>query len=40
MVKRVADHYADHLGPIYTWIAGDIDAAPRLQGERVTEADI
>jgi SAM-dependent methyltransferase len=27
MVKKVADHYADHLGPIYTWMAGDIDAA-------------
>jgi hypothetical protein len=28
MVNTVADHYADHLGPIYTWMVGDIDAAP------------
>jgi 2-polyprenyl-3-methyl-5-hydroxy-6-metoxy-1,4-benzoquinol methylase len=27
MVNQVADHYADHLGPIYTWMIGDIDAA-------------
>lgn len=27
MVNKVADHYADHLGPIYTWMVGDIDAA-------------
>jgi 2-polyprenyl-3-methyl-5-hydroxy-6-metoxy-1,4-benzoquinol methylase len=23
----VADHYVKHLGPIYTWMVGDIDAA-------------
>ena len=23
----VADHYQQHLGPIYTWMIGDIDAA-------------
>jgi SAM-dependent methyltransferase len=27
MVNKVADHYADHLGPIYTWMVGDVDAA-------------
>jgi 2-polyprenyl-3-methyl-5-hydroxy-6-metoxy-1,4-benzoquinol methylase len=27
MVNQVADHYAGHLGPIYTWMIGDIDAA-------------
>jgi Methyltransferase domain len=27
MVKKTADHYADHLGPIYTWMVGDIEAA-------------
>jgi 2-polyprenyl-3-methyl-5-hydroxy-6-metoxy-1,4-benzoquinol methylase len=27
MVNTVADHYADHLGPIYTWMVGDLDAA-------------
>jgi len=27
MVKTVHDHYADHLGPVYTWMVGDIDAA-------------
>ena len=27
MVNKVSDHYADHLGPIYTWMVGDIDAA-------------
>jgi hypothetical protein len=27
MVNKVADHYADHLGPIYTWMVGDMDAA-------------
>jgi 2-polyprenyl-3-methyl-5-hydroxy-6-metoxy-1,4-benzoquinol methylase len=27
MVKTVRDHYADHLGPVYTWMVGDIDAA-------------
>ena len=23
----VANHYARHLGPIYTWMVGDVDAA-------------
>jgi 2-polyprenyl-3-methyl-5-hydroxy-6-metoxy-1,4-benzoquinol methylase len=27
MVKAVRDHYADHLGPVYTWMVGDIDVA-------------
>ena len=27
MVKTARDHYADHLGPIYTWMVGDIHAA-------------
>jgi 2-polyprenyl-3-methyl-5-hydroxy-6-metoxy-1,4-benzoquinol methylase len=27
MVKTVDDHYAHHLGPVYTWMVGDIDAA-------------
>src|ERR1700691_2599361 len=27
MVKTVDDHYADCLGPVYTWMIGDIDAA-------------
>jgi 2-polyprenyl-3-methyl-5-hydroxy-6-metoxy-1,4-benzoquinol methylase len=27
MVKTARDHYADHLGPVYTWMVGDIDAA-------------
>jgi hypothetical protein len=27
MVKTVRDHYADHLGPVYTWMVGDIDVA-------------
>jgi SAM-dependent methyltransferase len=27
MVNKVAAHYLDHLGPIYTWMVGDIDAA-------------
>jgi 2-polyprenyl-3-methyl-5-hydroxy-6-metoxy-1,4-benzoquinol methylase len=27
MVTTVDEHYADHLGPIYTWMVGDIDAA-------------
>jgi 2-polyprenyl-3-methyl-5-hydroxy-6-metoxy-1,4-benzoquinol methylase len=27
MVKTVDDHYANHLGPVYTWMVGDIDAA-------------
>src|SRR5450631_798939 len=27
MTTSVADHYARHLGPIYTWMQGDIDAA-------------
>jgi 2-polyprenyl-3-methyl-5-hydroxy-6-metoxy-1,4-benzoquinol methylase len=27
MVRTVSDHYADHLGPIYTWMVGDIEAA-------------
>ena len=27
MVKTAGDHYAGHLGPIYTWMVGDIDAA-------------
>src|ERR1700722_4281228 len=27
MVKTVRDHYADHWGPVYTWMVGDIDAA-------------
>jgi 2-polyprenyl-3-methyl-5-hydroxy-6-metoxy-1,4-benzoquinol methylase len=27
MAKTVDAHYADHLGPVYTWMIGDIDAA-------------
>jgi 2-polyprenyl-3-methyl-5-hydroxy-6-metoxy-1,4-benzoquinol methylase len=27
MVKTVRDHYADHLGPVYTWMVGDMDVA-------------
>lgn len=27
MVKRVEDHYNDLLGPVYSWMVGDIDAA-------------
>jgi len=27
MVNTVDDHYANHLGPVYTWMVGDIDAA-------------
>ena len=27
MAKTVDDHYANHLGPVYTWMIGDIDAA-------------
>ena len=27
MVKTARDHYSDHLGPVYTWMLGDIDAA-------------
>jgi 2-polyprenyl-3-methyl-5-hydroxy-6-metoxy-1,4-benzoquinol methylase len=27
MLRTVADHYANHLGPVYTWMIGDIDAA-------------
>jgi 2-polyprenyl-3-methyl-5-hydroxy-6-metoxy-1,4-benzoquinol methylase len=27
MAKTVDDHYADHLGPVYTWMIGDMDAA-------------
>jgi SAM-dependent methyltransferase len=32
MVKKAADHYADHLGPIYTWMIGDVDAALSRSG--------
>jgi 2-polyprenyl-3-methyl-5-hydroxy-6-metoxy-1,4-benzoquinol methylase len=27
MVNTFEDHYAGHLGPIYTWMIGDLDAA-------------
>jgi 2-polyprenyl-3-methyl-5-hydroxy-6-metoxy-1,4-benzoquinol methylase len=27
MAKTVEDHYANHLGPVYTWMIGDLDAA-------------
>jgi 2-polyprenyl-3-methyl-5-hydroxy-6-metoxy-1,4-benzoquinol methylase len=27
MVSTVDDHYINHLGPVYTWMVGDIDAA-------------
>jgi 2-polyprenyl-3-methyl-5-hydroxy-6-metoxy-1,4-benzoquinol methylase len=27
MAKTVDDHYTDHLGPVYTWMIGDMDAA-------------
>jgi SAM-dependent methyltransferase len=27
MTVSVANHYAKHLGPIYTWMVGDVDAA-------------
>src|SRR5258708_32397250 len=27
MTLTVVDHYEKHLGPIYTWMVGDVDAA-------------
>src|SRR5258708_9201344 len=27
MTSTVADHYEKHLGPIYTWMVGGVDAA-------------
>lgn len=27
MARTADDHYANHLGPIYTWMVGDIEAA-------------
>jgi 2-polyprenyl-3-methyl-5-hydroxy-6-metoxy-1,4-benzoquinol methylase len=27
LVSTAEDHYAHHLGPVYTWMIGDIDAA-------------
>jgi hypothetical protein len=27
MLKTIADHYADLLGPVYTWMVGDTDEA-------------
>jgi 2-polyprenyl-3-methyl-5-hydroxy-6-metoxy-1,4-benzoquinol methylase len=27
MAKTVEDHYANHLGPVYTWMIGDLHAA-------------
>jgi SAM-dependent methyltransferase len=27
MASSVKDHYAKHLGPVYTWMIGDMDAA-------------
>jgi hypothetical protein len=27
MTSTVADHYEGHLGPIYTWMVGDVEAA-------------
>jgi 2-polyprenyl-3-methyl-5-hydroxy-6-metoxy-1,4-benzoquinol methylase len=27
MANTVEDHYANHLGPVYTWMIGDLDAA-------------
>jgi SAM-dependent methyltransferase len=27
MTSTVTDHYETHLGPIYTWMVGDVDAA-------------
>lgn len=27
MAKTVDDHYANHLGPVYMWMIGDLDAA-------------
>jgi SAM-dependent methyltransferase len=27
MASSVKDHYAKHLGPVYTWMIGDLDAA-------------
>jgi SAM-dependent methyltransferase len=32
MVNKVGEHYANHLGPIYTWMVGDIDAALSRSG--------
>ena len=26
-MATTVDHYAKHLGPVYTWMVGDIDAA-------------
>jgi hypothetical protein len=27
MVTTVSEHYARHLGPIYMWLVGELDAA-------------
>lgn len=27
MSDTIENHYANHLGPVYTWMVGDIDAA-------------
>jgi hypothetical protein len=32
MVKTIEDHYADLLGPVYTWMIGDIDDALARSG--------
>jgi hypothetical protein len=32
MVKTIEDHYANLLGPVYTWMIGDIDDALARSG--------
>ena len=37
MATTAADHYLKHLGPVYTWMIGDIDAA-LARGEQELDA--
>jgi hypothetical protein len=47
MVKTIEDHYANFLGPVYTWMIGDRDTVPggmiriaaTMPGSPTAEAD-
>jgi hypothetical protein len=39
-VRSVQDHYSQHLGPVYAWMAGGIDSATQLGAEELEDLGI
>jgi SAM-dependent methyltransferase len=39
-VSGVAEHYDRHLAPVYSWMAGDFEAAVAAAGDELRDADV